>query len=98
MFAFFAPVFYGNSGFIFMQAFFWLDTVTIFFCKHPFTFLTAFGLLMQAVSGFFLVPKPCRLQLTLGFAQYGRTEAVFQLLFFNLAFVPAGQTSLNFCS
>jgi hypothetical protein len=31
VFAFFAPVLYGNSGFIFMQAFFWLDTVTIFF-------------------------------------------------------------------
>jgi hypothetical protein len=35
---------------------------------------------------------------TWGLAQYGRTEAVFQLLFFNVAFVRAGQTSLNFCS
>jgi hypothetical protein len=42
--------------------------------------------------------KPYRLQLTWGLAQYGRTEAVFQLLFFNVAFVQAGQTLLGFSS
>jgi hypothetical protein len=40
------------------------------------------------------LPRPT----TWGLAQYGRTEAVFQLLFFNVAFVRAGQTSLNFCT
>jgi hypothetical protein len=47
---------------------------------------------------YLLQPKPCRLQLTWGLAQYGLTEAVFQLLFFNVALVRAGQTSLNFCT
>jgi hypothetical protein len=32
---------------------------------------------------------------TLGLAKWGRTEAVFQLLFFNCAFVPAGRFSIK---